>query len=500
MTKRTSALPLVLPPRPAGTGAARWLYTALQRQILSGALRPGARLPATRDLARQYRLSRGTIVTAFEQLRAEGYLEGRTGSGTFVARQLPAPHHRAALAPRRREPRPPPRRLSTYGRRVAPFPHQGVRPMRAFRANQPALDLFPTTLWAQVAGRRLRRASAQDLEGDPPLGYYPLREAVADYLVASRGVRCTAEQVAIVSGVQQALDLVARLVLDPGDKVVMENPGYIGAALVFGALGARIATARVDAQGLDLRPADRDARLAYVTPAHQFPLGMSMSLPRRLELLAFARTHGLLVFEDDYDSEYRYAGRPIPALQGLDEDGVVCFAGSFSKVLFPSLRLGYLVVPPDLIERIAAAETVTNRHPPTLEQAVLCDFMVEGHFARHIRRMREIYAERLGVLLESARSRLDGLLEVSDVEAGLQTTGWLGRGIGETAAVRAALARRVEVSPLGEYTLGKSERPGLQLGFAAVDVQEIRRGVKDLALALEPLARPGQGRAKLESR
>ncbi|HSB53830.1 MAG TPA: PLP-dependent aminotransferase family protein, partial [Gemmatimonadales bacterium] len=346
MTKRASALPLTLPLRPAGLPAHRWLYNALQQSILGGALRPGTRLPATRELAAEYRLARGTIVAAFDQLRAEGYLEGRTGSGTFVARELPEMIRRAGAASRGSEARAPNRRLSAFARRVRPFPHQGPRPMRAFRANQPALDLFPTTLWAQVASRRARHATTQHLEGDPPLGYRPLREAVADYLITSRGVRCTADQVAIVSGVQEALSLTARLVLDPGDKVVMENPGYIGAALVFQALGAHIANARVDGQGLDLRAADRDAKLVYVTPAHQFPLGMSMTLARRLELLATARAHGILIFEDDYDSEYRYAGKPLPALQGLDQHGVVLFAGSFSKVLFPSLRLGYLVVPP----------------------------------------------------------------------------------------------------------------------------------------------------------
>jgi GntR family transcriptional regulator/MocR family aminotransferase len=496
MSKQTSAFPLVLAPRPAGLPAGRWLYGALQREILDGRLRPGARLPATRDFARQYDLSRGTIVAAFEQLRSEGYLEGRVGSGTFVTRVLPDDLLRSGRSAPRPASRPPVRRVSGYAKRVRAFPSSGIRPTRAFRANQPALDLFPTTLWAQVAGRRLRQATTRLLEGDPPLGYPPLREAVADYLVTSRGVRCTAEQVVIVSGVQEALDLVARLFLDPGDRVVMESPGYVGAALAFEAQGARITPVRLDDQGMELRPGDlRDARLVYVTPAHQFPLGVSMSLSRRLELLESARKSGALIFEDDYDSEYRYAGRPLPALQGLDPHGVVLFAGSFSKVLFPSLRLGYLVLPPDLVDYVSAAESVTNRHAPTLEQAVLCDFISAGHFARHVRRMREVYAERLSVLLECARDRLAGLLEVSTVEAGLQTSGWLRAGVdGETAA-RAALARKVEVNSLQAYSVERLAREGLQLGFAAVDPQEIRRGVRDLAAALEPLARSATRRA-----
>lgn len=496
MTKRTSAFALALAPRPAGMPAGRWLYSALRQEILEGRFRPGSRLPATRDVAREYGLSRGTIVAAFEQLKSEGYLESRIGSGTFVTRVLPDVLLRAGRLETGPSVRPRPRRVSDYGRRVRPFPTLGLRPTRAFRANQPALDLFPTTLWAQVAARRLRRASTSLLEGDPPLGHPPLREAVADYLVTSRGVRCTADQVAIVSGVQEALDLVVRLFVNPGDRVVMEDPGYIGAALVFEGLGARISAIRLDQEGIELRgPELRDARLVYLTPAHQFPLGVSMTLSRRLELLESARKSGALIFEDDYDSEYRYAGRPLPALQGLDRHGMVLFAGSFSKVLFPSLRLGYMVVPPDLVDSVAAAQSVTNRHAPTLEQAVLCDFITGGHFARHVRRMREIYAERLSVLLECARDRLAGLLEVSTIEAGLQTAGWLRAGIDGAAAAQAALARRVEVTSLREYARGRLAREGLQLGFAAVDPLEIRRGVKDLAAALESLVKPGPRRA-----
>ena len=219
------------------------------------------------------------------------------------------------------------------------------------------------------------------------------------------------------------------------------------------------------------------AKLVYVTPGHQFPLGTTMTLARRLQLLEWARRSRALIFEDDYDSEFRYTGRPIPALQGLDQQGWVLFAGSFSKVLFASLRLGYLVLPPDLIERFAAARTILNRHAPPFEQTVLCDFMVEGHFARHLRRMREVYAERLAVLTESAQQKLKGLLELSSVEAGLQTVGWLQQGIESEAAKRAAAARKVEVTPLRDYSRGPMQREGLQLGFAALDTKEICRGV-----------------------
>jgi GntR family transcriptional regulator / MocR family aminotransferase len=233
-------------------------------------------------------------------------------------------------------------------------------------------------------------------------------------------VTCAPEQIAIVSGVQEALDLVTRLLLDPGDRVGIEDPGYIGAALVFEAVGARLRRLPLDPDGVIVPDAQaRNIRLLYVTPAHQFPAGISMSLPRRLALITWARRSRALIFEDDYDSEFRYEGAPVPALQGLDRDGVVLFAGSFSKVLFPSIRLGYLVVPPDLVDPLSALKSVARRFEPLLEQAVLADFIAEGHFGRHVRRMREVYAARLSILLEQAHRFLDGRLQISGIEAGL---------------------------------------------------------------------------------
>ena len=488
MAKKSSTLPLNLHEPRAGIPLYRWLYDELRAAILSGHLRPGARLPATRDLAAQYGLSRPTIVTAFEQLQSEGYVEGKTGSGTYVSQTLPdellqAPRAQALATTRRR--RIP---LSDYARRLRAIPGAESRPARAFRATQPALDAFPTDRWAQVAARRLRRVSANLLSGGEALGYRPLREAVAEYLNTSRGVNCSAEQVVINSGVQEALDRTAHLLLNPGEPVWMEEPGYPGAAATFRAVGARICPVSVDSEGLDLEAGQRhwpNPRLVYVTPAHQFPLGMTMSLRRRLSLLEWARRSRTVVFEDDYDSEYRYSGRPIPALQGLDRAGVVIFAGSFTDVLFPALRLGYLVLPPDMVDIFAAAESVSTHHPPLIEQAILCDFIAQGHFARHVRRMRQLYAERLSVLVESARQRLAGLLELSSVEAGLRTVGWLQGGISAERVARAAAARDVEAVPLNRCAYGRSPRNGLLLGFAAVDGKELRRGVEELARALE---------------
>ena len=322
------------------------------------------------------------------------------------------------------------------------------------------------------------------------MGWRPLQEAVAGYLTTARGVVCDPEQIAIVPGMQSAIDLAARLFVEAGDRVCIEDPGYSGALRVFEAHRARICGVPVDEEGMTVPPAHlEEVRLAYVTPAHQAPLGVSMSLPRRLALLEWARTTGAMIFEDDWDSEYRFAGRPMPALQGLDRHGVVLFAGSFSKVLFPALRLGYMVVPPDLVERFSAARSVVSRHAPVLEQAVLCDFITEGHFGRHIRRMREIYAERLQVLQESARRELDGLLELADVEAGLYTVGWLERGVRGPEAMHAAAARGIEVTALSSCTGKPMPREGLQIGFAAVDAAAIRRGVRELAKAIAPLRR-----------
>jgi GntR family transcriptional regulator / MocR family aminotransferase len=512
--KRATSFELTLPARPprksgAAASAYRWLYVALRAEILDGRLRPGARLPATRDLATRYALSRGTVVTAFEQLRAEGYIEGTVGSGTYVSKVLPddlltvasapaAPraadaraHARAPRAASQRR-----RQLSDWARRVNVTDYYQPRPVRAFRANLPALDQFPTALWAQLTARCCRRATANVLIGCGPMGHEPLRQAVADYLNTSRGVNCVPEQVAIVPGLQDAIDLIARLFVNPGDRVCVENPGYPDAATVFATAGARVSPIPVDDEGM--RIPDTKATLAYVTPGHQFPTCVTMSLSRRLALLEWARKSDALIIEDDYDSEFRYAGRPVPALQGLDRDGVVIFAGSFSKVLFSSLRLGYLVVPLDLVDLVKAARATMSRHPHLLEQVVLCDFITEGHFGRHLRRMREIYAERLGILLDAARARLDGALDISTIEAGLQTVGWLtgsitAGSIDAEAAARALTARQVEVIPLSRYRTGAvpdpaDAREGLQLGFAAIDAHEIRRGVDELATVLETVS------------
>ena len=488
MPKIATPYALTLPPRKRGIPAYQWLYESVRVDILAGRLRQGTRLPGTRDLARQYGVARGTIVNAFDQLASEGYVEGSVGSGTYVSKVLPerllnVASHSVARASSRGKHSP---SLSKHGYRAKLFQGYENRSTRAFRANLPAVDLFPTMLWAKLTQQCLKGISSRNLMGCDALGHFPLRQAVAEYLGKSRGVKCEPQQVAIVTGVQEALDLTARLFLNPGDRACVEDPGYSGARLAFQAYGAKIIAAPLDDEGIAVStlPA-RGVRLAYVTPGHQFPMGITMSLTRRLQLLEWAHRSDAVIFEDDYDSEYRYSGRPIPCLQGLDSNGVVLYASSFSKVLFPALRLGYVVVPLNLLPHFEALQSITLRHAPLLEQLVLTDFIMDGHFGRHLRRMRQIYAERLAVLLEEARIRLGGLLEISKVEAGLQTVGWLCNGKSAHWAATAAAKRNVDVTPLDHYSVGKATQNGLQLGFAAMDVKEIRRGARELAVALD---------------
>jgi GntR family transcriptional regulator/MocR family aminotransferase len=388
--------------------------------------------------------------------------------------------------------RPKPRRrklpLSAYAGRLHPLQRADSKRVRAFRANLPALDEFPMGLWTQLAARRLRRVPTGLLAGGEARGYKPLREAVAEYLNTSRGVKCSADQVLIISGVQEALNRAANLLLDPGEPVWMEEPGYPGAAAAFTSVGAKVCSVPVDSEGLSLDAAVKRwprPRMIYVTPGHQFPLGVTMSLGRRLALLQYAKRSRAIIFEDDYDSEYRYSGRPIPAMQGLDLANVVIFAGSFSLVMFPSLRLGYVVVPEDMVDIFAAAASVSTHHPPLLDQVILCDFIREGHFARHVRRMRQLYGERLKVLIEASKNILGDRLELYHTEAGLRTVGWLKAGISAERVTHAAAERDVEVVPLSRYAYGKSRRNGLVLGFAAVGERELRRGVEELGRIFE---------------
>ena len=479
-----------LAPRPANTPLHRWLHDELRRAIVAGRLKPGARLPSSRSLAAQQAVARATVVAVFEQLQAEGYLASRTGSGTIVAQELPDRFLGAAKP------------ATAIGRSATTPPAVPGPRSRVFSVCEPDSGTFPLTLWTQLTARRLRLGGTALLDRGDACGYRPLREAVADYLRTARSVQCEVEQVVIVNGTQQALDFVARLTLGPGAPVWLEDPGYPGAASAFRAIGAKLVPVPVDPQGFDVEAAIRREpapRLAYVTPGHQFPLGVTLSLQRQLALLEHAVRHGFHIFEDDYDGEYRYDVRPLGALQGHDRRGRVIYAGSFNKLVFAALRLGYVVLPPDLVGPFLALRDCVDRYPPTLEQAVLADFFREGHFERHLRRSRTIYLERREALLAAATLHLRGLLEVKGSPAGFNLVGWLPDEISDIQAQARAAEHGVQVTPLSSYYIGKPVCNGLLLGYASAKPRAISAGVERLARALASLRPSGRNRRRSQT-
>jgi GntR family transcriptional regulator / MocR family aminotransferase len=472
----------------------RQLYTSLRNAILSGQLASGTQLPSTRTLALEIGVARGTILNAYEQLLAEGYVEGEIGGGTYVARKLPdellrAPSIQAFPLPQDQSGR----SLSQRGIAMASTAYASpydLSPVHVFRPGLAALDAFPVKIWSQITARRARQRSYDLLNYGDPAGYMPLRQSIAGYLRSVRAVKCDPEQMIIVTGSQQALDLTARVLLDTGDDVLIEDPCYPGAKGALLGAGAHLIPVSVDKEGMRITSAmvsSTPARMAYVTPSHQYPLGVTMSLARRLALLEWARSAKAWILEDDYDSEFRYKGRPLAALQGLDTSGRVIYIGTFSKVLFPALRIGYMVVPPDLVDGFVSARTMIDLHTPTLGQVILTDFLDEGHFGRHIRRMRELYAGRQAALVSAVDQELKGLLEVSSNEAGMYLIGWLLHDQDDQKASEIAAAYGIEAPPLSTFRIEPGDSQGLLLGYTAFSEDEIRIGVQQLAEALQSI-------------
>jgi len=472
----------------------RQIYEELRRQILDGRLRRGARLPSTRSLAVDLRVSRSTVVQAFEQLRAEGYIESISRGSTRVSLRLPDSHIRAdvprAIVRHMTSHAAPSKRPAAIVRAWPQFAAVFDQPPRAFRTSVPALDVFPIDLWGRLMARRWRRSRAASLAYSAPQGLPALREAIAAYLTNARGVRCRPDQVIVTSGSQHALDLVARATLDPGDSVWMEDPGYFGAGGAFVAAGARLVPVPVDGEGLIVAEGSKRnarARLAFVTPARQLPLGVTMTLNRRIELLDWAAAHRAWILEDDYDSEFRYSTRPLAALQGLDRSGSVIFTGTFSKVMFPALRLGYLVVPDALATAVAIVRRYSDFCPPYLTQAAMADFMNEGHFERHIRQMRAIYQARRELFVKLLARECAGLVEVDAPDAGMNLIAWLPPSVRDTD-VSAALARAgLDSLPLSACAMKRRLRPGLLLGFSGIREVDLREGVTRLRRVLEQM-------------
>jgi GntR family transcriptional regulator/MocR family aminotransferase len=465
------------------------ICASIRRAILDGVLPPGARLPSSRALADDLGLSRTTTVLAFEQLAAEGYLSAVSGSGTFVTRDLPASRSRPGALTGAVVRQPP--RISRRGGALAATPtpsHKIPGPPRAFRLGTPALDCVPMAEWTRLVTRRLRSHSLTQLDYGAVVGLAALREAIANHMQRARGTSCAPEQVVVVAGAQHGLSLIAGLLIDPGDVAWMEEPGYPGARAALIAAGARVRAIPVDGNGLDVDAGARrapDARLVYVTPSHQFPLGVAMNLPRRVALLAWARAAGAWVIEDDYDSEFRYGRQPVACLHGLDADGRVVYVGSFSKSLFPALRLGFLIVPPHLCDAMVGARRASDIHVPTLEQAALADFMISGHYERHLRRMRSEYRARLEAFVESAERHCGGALRLRPVSTGLHAVADVDAP--DAVVWREAVARGVEVMPLSAFCADRRVRPanGIVLGFAAVRPELYDAGFERLAAAIE---------------
>lgn len=469
----------------------RQVYEGYRKAIMDGSVRAGQRVPSTRVLAQELGISRIPVLSAYAQLLAEGYFESRVGSGTIVSRSLPnrAPAAQPANgATRNHSAR---RRAS---KRCLALPSRkdfhSRRGMGPFVASQISAEHFPLQIWNSLVTRHLRGTHARALDYGDPMGLKELREAIAAHLRTARGVRCEAEQILITSGSQQGLEVATRVLLDAGDRIWMEEPGYSFARSVFAFAGCRVVPVPVDEEGLNVAAGvkkSRDAHAVLVTPSHQYPLGVTMSASRRLQLLDWAESRGAWIIEDDYDSEYRYESMPVTSLQGLDRNSRVVYIGTFSKVLFPSLRLGYVVIPADLAERFLAVRFAMDISPATFYQAVLADFIREGHFSRHIRRMRVLYGERRSALIESLRKEFGAVAEISGAQAGMHLSVVL-KGIPDREIAERAAAQNLYLVPLSRFYVDDAPQQGFILGFASTPAEEIPAAVRKLKALLDSKA------------
>ncbi|MFW6201758.1 MAG: PLP-dependent aminotransferase family protein [Gemmatimonadota bacterium] len=492
MPKRSGgpSIPLLREPRTeTGRPLYRRLYRRIREAILRGAIPPGSRLPSARTMAREEGISRNTVEAAMRQLRAEGFVVRRVGSGTWVAEDLPERllRPKAEAVSREREsvgggsPG-----LSARGRRVADAGGEPAFPRgQIFAPCVPAVEAIPLEGWKRIVARHARRRSSALLT-PPPEGLPMLREAVAGYLHMNRGVRCGPEQVVIVDSTQQAISLVCRMLLDPGDEVWMEDPGYRPARRAFVACGARPVPVPVDGDGMNVERGIRrapGARLAYVTPSHQYPMGVTLSLARRLELLEWAERADAWVLEDDYDSELRHDGRPLASVQGVDTRGRVIYAGTFNKILFPSLRIGYLVLPEGLVEPFARAKELADGFTAPLFQAVLAEFIHEGHFAAHLRRVREVYRKRRDAFVSRAGHDLPAPARLGSTDAGMHCVVRLPDGVDDASISDRARRRGVASPALSRYCMVDARR-GVLVHYGNAPVPEIERGIGILANVL----------------
>jgi GntR family transcriptional regulator/MocR family aminotransferase len=470
--------PLTLPGADS-RGLLRALHAQLRAAILDGRLKPGLRLPSTRGLARTYRISRNTAIAAYDLLQSEGYVISHRGSGIYVATALPRRAERKAQP--REDARP--QRLAAFWRTIVPG--FGMAPplqlRHEFALGVPDARLFPFAIWRRLAARALRALAKEPAAYSSAWGRAPLREAIARHVSFARAVACAAEDIVVTSGAQQAFDLLARILVTPGRTVVaIENPGYPPQRTAFAAAGAKIVPVRVDAEGLVVQSLPRDARVICVTPSHQFPLGSAMSARRRAELLDFARARGAVIVEDDYDGEFRFGGRPLDALQTLDRNDCVFYVGTFSKSLFPAIRLGYIVSPPWARQALVAARQCSDWHSGVIEQDTLAAFIAEGHLVRHVRRMRGVYAARREVLLAGLQRDFGRWLQPIPNVAGLHLAAFTAPDIDVPEIVGLARSEGVGVSSLKRFYFGGRIRDGLIFGYGAIDERSITEACAQL--------------------
>jgi len=458
------------------------LYEQVRQAIISRELIAGVRLPSTRDLVEQLGLSGNTIVNAFDRLVAEGYLDSRMGSGIYVS-HLPAVNRslitRASSSDLALNERPRIALRVAALRKVRVNPEYPTTKVRPFRPCQPAIDQFPLRSWNRARSYALRLQSKEFMHEGDVIGLSRLRAALATYLRDARGVKCEADQIIITVGAQEALSLVAESLVERGDSVCIEDPGYLGARAAFIRAEAKLIPIPIDAEGLTIPNLRQTPRLIYTTPSRQFPLGVTMTLSRRLALLEFARYSRAWIIEDDYDSEFRYTGRPVPSLQGLDKSSRVIYVGSFSKVLFGSLRLGYIVAPHALVETICKLKEVEYGSSPAIEQATAAVFIEEGYFSTHVRRMRKLYRERRDNFLQTANKYLGGLLNFPPIDAGMDAVGWLARGTDDAAFSKRLADAGIDAPPLSAYSL-RTFAPGLIFGFTGFSTGQSRSAMQNI--------------------
>lgn len=475
----------------------RQIYGAIRTAILKGDFSSKMRLPSTRSLAKSLGVSRITVVNAYEQLFAEGYLEGKIGAGTFVASKLPddllqTSKPKLKTVEKRQNS---PLNLSPFGEKLLAKDLESARVQvetrfQPFQNGLTAIDEFPFEIWSRIAAKFHKNPPRSMLGYGDPQGFYKLREAVAAHLRSARGVNCTAEQVVITSGAQQALDLAARIFLSGKDSFLIEDPCYLEARNSFSATGAKAFFVEVDEEGFNLANVSKTgekAKLVYVTPSHQYPLGHTMTLARRLELIEWAKKQNAWIIEDDYNSEFRYAGRPLASLQGLDKNGRVIYIGTFSKTIFPALRLGCLVVPPELINVFAVARAFNDAHSAVINQAILAEFIAEGHFARHVRRMRRLYEERQEILVREVKNNLADFIEMEKSEAGMHLIGWLTKDLDEEKIIAESARQNIKLSAVSTYYSSESPRKGFIFGYTAFDERQIKEGITKLAEILNKM-------------